>query len=131
MIDREKVIHDLSETADDLAAWERDVSPEDRGQITQMRRSVLNALDLLQADVPRVLAYPEIVSFDGVVWIETIGAQNVIRAICNGYVVTHDLLAFSAKSGSPVGMVDDYNKRWRCWTACPTDEQRKETTWDG
>lgn len=90
-----------------------------------------DAIALLKEQGPRVLAYPEIVSFDGVVWIETIGAQNVVRAICNGYVVTHDLLAFSAKSGSPVGMVDDYYKRWRCWTSRPTPEQMRDTPWEG
>lgn len=23
----------------------------------------------------------------------------------------------------------DYGKRWRCWTSCPTDEQREATSW--
>lgn len=131
MTNREKVIRGLKETADDLAAWETDVCPKDRGQITKMRQTVMDALDLLKEDRPRVLPFSEIKAFDGVVWLEDVDKQAVIRAICNGYVVTHDLLAFSAKTGSPVGMVDDYNKRWRAWTACPTDEQRQETVWDG
>lgn len=26
---------------------------------------------------------------------------------------------------------EDYGKTWRCWTARPSDEQRKEVKWDG
>lgn len=35
----------------------------------------------------------------------------------------------------PVGRLvwwnpDDYGKTWRCWTKCPTEEQRKAVKWE-
>ena len=38
------------------------------------------------------------------------------------FITYHDIRIFEC---------DEYNRTWRCWSARPTDEQRKAVKWDG
>lgn len=89
-----------------------------------------DALALLKEQEPRVLTATEAytadhvyIEFDGVITpaIRTTNERNGHR---ESYFATQQL-------GGDWMRWDDYGITWRCWTARPTDEQRREAAWNG
>lgn len=72
---------------------------------------VLHTIDLLKAQEPRVLTLEEAKKAD-VCWLEQRGYEPY---------VTDD-----ADTWNP----EIYGKAYRCWSAMPTEEQRKAVKWD-
>lgn len=92
-----------------------------------------DALALLKAQVPRVMTLEEI-DEASVAWMEgddeEIFPVLIVEAYADnkvGFLSTGDDLEWRQDT-------EKYNKRadfgWRCWTAKPTEEQRKETVWE-
>ena len=72
------------------------------------------------------------------VWRET---KRRHKDLYNGWVLAYDIQRGMGITGERLGMsepsgrvawyrLEDYGKTWRCWTAEPTQEQRKITSWD-
>ena len=92
-------------------------------------RLIEDALALLKAQQPRVLSREEMKALNryAIVWYENINTEDALPRIAN-YVSDYGvhftdgaIWRFDA---------DRYGSVWRCWTARPTDEQRKAVRWD-
>jgi hypothetical protein len=102
------------------------------------RRVLLDVLALLKAQ-PRVMTLDEIGNaLKMPLWKETKSAH---KDLYTGWVLAYDIQTGQGITGTRLGMsepsgrmvwykLDDYGKKWRCWTARPTDEQRKAVKWD-
>ena len=97
-----------------------------------------DALALLQAMVPRVMTLEEIQQLPrhSVVYLEDRDKAEVIPAILKGrprwHHIEQPVTDFICANGYIYVSADDtdYLIRWRAWTSCPTDAQRKEAGWN-
>lgn len=48
-----------------------------------------------------------------------------------GYWISWSNIVSCLERCYPKYMPEDYGKTWRCWSAKPTEEERKEAEWDG
>ena len=85
-----------------------------------------DALSLLKAQEPRVMTLEEVKALpvESDVWIETeyyVGKITIFAATIN----TKGLRGVMVYGSHKTYDYEAYNKLWRCWTARPTDEQRK------
>lgn len=105
------------------------------------RRICRNAIDLLKEQEPRVMDAEEVARLTEEIyqwlWIEEI--QNItwnlhcLRAFVHSkhpdtgefYILANGYRDIVKLEG------DEYGKTWRCWTARPTEEQMRETKWEG
>ena len=97
-----------------------------------------DALTLLKAQEPRVMTLDEISSaLKTPLWKET---KRAHKDLYNGWVLAYDIQKGLGITGTRLGMsepsgrvvwykLDDYGKTWQCWTARPTDDQRKAVKW--
>lgn len=92
------------------------------------------AIDLLKAQEPRVLTLNEVEDkLDDVVWIEEPGCENlsanfaVIAAYSRKYNKVYAYFFSTSKKEFEYG---EYNKTWRCWSAKPSDAERKAVAWN-
>lgn len=140
MINKEKVIKGLTlcttinkvnpvETCGKCPYFIKDNEP-DVGCIDIL---MLDALEILKEQEPRVLTLDEVKAAKGSdMYLEMIGyedGKDYITAITLDGVGTRGVSFYHN-----VFDFESYNKPtifgWRCWTARPTDEQRKAVKWD-
>lgn len=94
---------------------------------------MIDAIALLKEQEARVLSAEEIRSGEAVVvWLEDKDRENVIPGIWfrlsnEGGDEAVDIHVMDGFIGARLA---EYNKRWRAWTAHPSDEQRKAVKWD-
>lgn len=110
------------------------------------------ALELLEEQRPRVLTLEEMRSKPAgdYVWLEVRDDDSVdvqipdadtivvVYGVGDGVFglaiedasVQSEYIRFCGPSLDPVMQWCDYRKVWRCWSARPTDEQRKAVQWD-
>lgn len=98
-----------------------------------------DALALLKAQKPRVMTLEEIRSaLKMPLWKET---KRAHKDLYTGWVLAYDIQKGLGITGTRLGMsepsgrvvwysLDDYGKTWRCWTSCPSEEQRESVKWD-
>lgn len=104
MTDREKVVNGLE--------WIlNDIKENGHYQVDNYEDEIREALVLLKAHEPRVLTLEEAEKAE-VCWLEQRGYEPY---------VTDD-----ADTWNP----EIYGKAYRCWSAMPTDEQRKAVKWE-
>lgn len=93
-----------------------------------------DALALLKAQEPRVKALEEVRALqdNAVVWVEDYDKVGVIPAIVNHVWNTLPNMVSITVAHMREVKADMlwYGIKWRCWTSCPSDEQRRETPWD-
>ena len=87
---------------------------------------VAKAIELLKEQEARVMTLDEVKAFD---WDycyleEERSPGNEYRAVCGDYALTCITWPCIASMRTQHGD-NNYEKKWRCWTAKPTDEQRK------
>ena len=99
-----------------------------------------DVISLLKEQEPRVLTLEEVLDmkFDDVVYLQVYPTNAVLSAIVidvipklpeiNVGVV--QLRLGSGYNGINNAELNYYGKTWCCWTARPTDEQRKAVKWD-
>lgn len=90
-----------------------------------------DALELLKEQEPRVLTLGEVKAFDyDYCYLEEERMPGKeYRGVCGRYKVT--CITWPSITQMRIARKDDtYGKSWRCWTAKPTDEQRKAVKWD-
>lgn len=97
-----------------------------------------DAIAILKFQQPRVLTAGEIRSLSGCpAWRET---KNSRQKLYQGWVLLYEIQTGMGITGERFGItepngrmswyrIDDYGKTWRCWSARPTDEQRKAVAW--
>ena len=96
-----------------------------------------NAINLLKAQEPMVLTLDEVLNSEDFVWAEiwTPGDRRwcLIYARINKSIYD-DILMLHEDSGFRwTRLESNYNMKggWRCWSARPTEDQRKNTPWEG
>lgn len=134
MIDRDKVISRLQI----IRTW-AEVGKNYNGiQGDDCLRDVVNWIDdalvLLKEQEPRVLTLEELRSLDGTdhfVWLEDNGEYDLYD--CYAEVTTYQNNVELNTFGREVEFEPDneeYGKTWRCWSARPSDTQRRAVMWD-
>ena len=132
MPDREKVIKGLEQFISDFKPY--------CGNEADWGR-VFDALALLKEREPRVLTLEEVRDKQikaTPVWKET---KSRNKGLYVGWVLAYEVQTGQGITGDCLGMAEpsgrmvwyklgDYGKTWRCWSAKPTDEQRKAVEWD-
>ena len=88
---------------------------------------------LLKEQEPRVMTLEEVRHlrslYDGAVWLEALsGLFPALPEICMSNITFFVAIPLSNYRG----YFDNeyYGKTWRCWTARPTDEQRRAVKWE-
>ncbi len=88
-----------------------------------------------QAQEPRVLELEEVdrLEQNEVVWLEDKGIEEIIPAIVvsHGHLYAQQSVCLMIVENPRLWIATfDYRERWRCWTFCPTEEQREATSWE-
>lgn len=86
------------------------------------------AIELLTAQNARILTRDEIIGWDGYIWKEYRDMKAMTAILIN-----HQMERVPYHGDYPTKGLDWdwYGSQWRCWSAQPTDEQRKAAEWDG
>lgn len=90
-----------------------------------------DAIELLESQQPRVLTLEEVrlQTWDYCyIEAEVKPHSKMLETLCGThrlYCTTSIMLEKQTRGD------EEYGKTWRCWTAKPTDEQRKAAKWDG
>ena len=135
MADREKVIDEIIEHIENALSVDSDYVDGIRTDLLQ------TAIALLKARQPRVLTVEEVRDKQikaTPVWKET---KSRNKGLYVGWVLAYEVQTGQGITGDCLGMAEpsgrmvwyklgDYSKTWRCWSAKPTDEQRKAVKWD-
>lgn len=94
---------------------------------------IKDAYMLLKPQEPRVMTLDEVKNLqslrDGAVWFEVLsGLFPTLPEFCMSNITFFVAIPFDSYRG----YFDNeyYRKTWRCWTAKPTDKQRKAVKWD-
>lgn len=98
-------------------------------------RIMIDAIDLLKAQEPRVLTLEEVKQHnnqDGCVWFEQPTYNAVAAFVIQDEEYTEIISPYIL--GKPINhgcwSNSNYNVTWRCWTSRPTDEQREAVKWE-
>ena len=142
-VDKEKLIRAMEYCTADITPVDEndeclgDVCPFKEGGYESgdcQENMIRAALALLREQEPRVLALEKIQSGTvEVAWLECSDKEEVraglwFKRINEGEdegIIIHVLDGFEGLR------TEVYGKTWRCWTARPTEEQRKAVAWDG
>jgi hypothetical protein len=136
MADRKKVIRGL-----ELCAGTDCIGCPYRGVSPCQNKLAADALALLKEQEPRLMTLDEVLTAEDFVWAEIYTPNKwswcviyvkIIPVVSNDEIVR-------IEEGCGTGWTkskSDYGKRgfldggWRCWSARPTEEQRKEAAWE-
>jgi len=129
MTDREKVIKKLEECLSASCRGFRTCPYSDADW-----DAVREALALLKEQIPHIMTYEEVVEY-------TTGNPYIVQERAPLYVQFKKEHEFTLgwRHAIDIGAmierrkergVNDYGRTWVCWTARPTDEQRKAAKWD-
>lgn len=122
-MDREKVISGLMMLADR--------KNDDTCEGLKCCKIAEDALALLKEQEPRLLTLEEVKKFD---WEYCYLEEERLpgkeyRTVCGDYALT--CITWPCVASMRIQHGDNnYGKKWRCWTAKPTDEQRKAVKWN-
>jgi hypothetical protein len=98
-----------------------------------------DALALLREQEPRVLTLDEVrKNREWVVWIECDYSKTQNIGQYRGHVNWHNKHLSDWERFLTIGSgeylfreSDKYGKTWRCWNACPSEQQMRDTPWEG
>lgn len=89
-----------------------------------------DVLELLKEQMPRVLTLDEVITAKKLdVWIEHT-SESIVQPLILIETEMTDKIQTAYFSPMLVRSIKTYGKTWRCWTARPTDEQRKTVKWN-
>lgn len=107
--------------------------PYTAGELLQVARDVIQALPSIQpTPIAKVLTFDEIIATQpgNVVWLEDIDKDKIIAGLVIRSYIYSKMIKFQVVGRVVECDFDDYDIRWRCWTAKPTEEQRKAVKWE-
>lgn len=131
MAELEKVIKEL-ESLRDICNAKSDMSIG-KGKIAWAgyANTVIDAIGLLKEQEARVMTLDEVKAFD---WDYCYLEEERLpgkeyRIICGDYALT--CITWPCIASMRIQHGDDnYGKKWRCWTAKPTEYQRQAVKWE-
>lgn len=125
MTDREKIINAIEKAKKQSEEYDQDCI------IVPFKEADM-ILAMLKEQEARVMTLDEVKSFD---WDycyleeERLSGKEY-RSVCGDYALT--CITWPCIASMRIQHGDDsYGTKWRCWSAKPTDEQRKKMKWDG
>lgn len=124
MADREKIVNGLLEVKDNINC-------PSGGKKVRLMDIVDKAIALLKEQEARVMTLDEVKSFD---WDYCYLEEERLpgkeyRVVCGDYALT--CITWPCVTSMRIQHGDEnYGKKWRCWSAKPTDEQRQATEWE-
>ena len=132
MIDKRQVMYDIERCISDVPDACRDCSHY-TGTVgfECMENLMSDALTLLKEQEARVMTLDEVKAFD---WDYCYLEEERLpgkeyRAVCGDYALT--CITWPCVTSMRIQHGDEsYGRKWRCWYAKPTDEQRKAVKWD-
>ena len=91
---------------------------------------VSDALDLLKEQKPRVMTPYEVRAEYEIVWLDR---KNISCEVAILQRIACSIYEFSIMGTDemPSLLESQYGKTWRCWTFRPTEEQMRDTKWEG
>ena len=95
------------------------------------RQLYRDTVKLLKAQEPRVMTLEDVKAFD---WDYCYLEEERLpgkeyRAVCGDYALT--CITWPCVTSMRIQYGDEsYGRKWRCWSAKPTDEQRKAEKWE-
>lgn len=104
---------------------------EEIENLKQTAQSMMEGICLLKEQEARVMTLDEVKSFD---WDYCYLEEERLpgkeyRAVCGDYALT--CITWPCVNSMRIQHGDDsYGKKWRCWSAKPTNEQRREMKWE-
>ena len=131
MADREKVIKGLEYHLKELSVGKTCYECPYFGDNPCEIQLIANALELLKAQEPRVMTLEDVKAFgwDYCYLEEERMPGKVYRAVCGDYALT--CITWPCVASMRIQHGDEsYGRKWRCWSAKPTDEQRKAVKWN-
>ena len=84
-------------------------------------------MDILKAQEPRLLRIGEALGGDEC-WFEHILGPRGYAYVC--MLDTKSVLIYRIMARTEILPLEDYYKKWRCWSYRPEYEQRKAVMWD-
>ena len=121
MTDREKTINELEQLKKFAI----------KNDMPGIEKTTKSAIELLKDQEPRVMKLEEVKAFGwDYCYLEEERLQGKeYRAVCGDYVLT--CITWPCVTSMRIQHGDeDYGKKWRCWSAKPTDEQRQAVKWE-
>lgn len=106
-------------------------SPMMNDVLTEYERMMEQIKALEAARIPRLLTLEEVheMAWDYCFLEEEVIKDNVLQKYCGKHHVK--CITWPSIASCVLTFGDDaYGKRWRCWSAKPTDEQREAVAWD-
>lgn len=90
-----------------------------------------DAIKLLREKHPRVLRLDEVIELNQgtVVWLEDIDKPDVIPGLLDKVFIMTKVVDFQLVQKTVTADLDEYGERWRCWSAPPTEKERKAERW--
>lgn len=133
MIDRLTLHYTLRDIADYFRECFKNASPGSSAQVRFDRYIVAaeEADRLLKEQESMVLDLFHAAIYMPIVWFEY-REYPPIPAKIGIFSETGDIVEiqmFGCREGD-MQPASDYGKQWRCWSSCPTDEQREGTAWE-
>ena len=124
MPDREKVIKDFEDAV-------RKAHGEGWDFVDLLTEDGFEILSLLKEQEPRVMTLEEVKAFgwDYCYLEEERLPGKEYRMVCGDYALT--CITWPCVASMRIQHGDNnYGKKWRCWSAKPTDEQRQAVKWE-
>lgn len=136
MADIKKVIIGLEHCADrrfcnDFCPYSDIIRDQNRGMDECVSALAKDALELLKEQEARVMTLDEVKAFD---WDYCYLEEERLtgkeyRAVCGDYALI--CITWPCIASMRIQHGDDsYGRKWRCWSAKPTDEQRQAVKWE-
>ena len=138
MPDLEKVIKGLECCFGEIAICAQNECPyyEGHNDYECERKLMMDALELLKAQEPRVMALEELEDWDSPIYFEEIDMNEYYALIETVELAAGNKGTFvfmNVMPGEHHRRAWDgayYNIFWRCWTSRPTDEQMEAVKWE-
>lgn len=130
-IDREKVIKKLESLRDICNAKSNMAIGDGKVAWAGYANTADDAIALLKEQEARVMTLEEVKAFD---WDYCYLEEERLtgkeyRAVCGDYALI--CITWPCIASMRIQHGDDsYGKKWRCWSAKPTDEQRQAVKWE-
>ena len=141
MADREKAIRGLESCSQQRGGPELcEQCPYYNERFPCTNTLLLDALVLLREQEPRVMTLDEVRrDHDRVLWIECDESKTQSVGQYRGQVCWHDGHIGKWERFVVIGFASDYlhrktekyGKTWRCWNARPSEQQMRDTPWEG
>ena len=131
MVDREKVIKKLESLRDICNAKSDMAIGNGKVAWAGYANAVNDALALLKEQEPRVMKLEDVKAFgwDYCYLEEERLPGKEYRTVCGDYALT--CITWPCVASMRIQYGDNnYGKKWRCWTAKPTDKQRQAVKWE-